>query len=513
MPGLDRAVIDQIDWEKALNKVGLDLTTDFVLSPHFDAVFNRNKERLIETTIQGLRSGNYNPRLPITFSVPKKNFLTRPGSILEPKDRLVYHALIDHSADAIEAQLDRTRAFSHVPSNSNTELFRAGHQSWEAFQEAVSNLCENSEFIIRSDIASYFDTIPQHALVNALSSSGVRPEIVSLLEEQLLAFRQRSSAGIIQGLFSSDILGNFYLLDFDADCSLHELPSARYVDDIYVGFPSLHEARRGLVRLSERLRQTGLALNSEKTSISPSAELLGEEREIDRLFASAREEIKDTIEFLKESGYGFQGDWINEPDEVEEVDIDATATRSLFMAEGVTPDQREKIDRFSLPIFRAVDDDSAVTHALDSFDDRPQLTRLYASYLTHFAPSNVDIQQLICHKIREDLFFCDYQRMYLLAAVLNCETIDQRTVGKALQWLQSTTVGPETRAICAIFGAKFGTPAQKRSVRLHYENEPSEYVRAAILFSAQYFPLAEKRNAKRAWGGHSEINALINTTI
>lgn len=513
MPGLDRLIVDQIDWDKALNKVCLDLTTDFILSPHFDSILNRNKQRLVEVSVQGLRSGNYHPRLPITFSVPKKNFLTRPGSILEPRDRLIYHALVDHASSAIEDQMDRTRSFSHIPSTNTDELFRAGHDTWASFQGAVASLCESSAYVVRSDIANYFDTIPQHSLVNALSSSGVRAEIVSLLEEQLLAFRQRSSSGIIQGLFPSDVLGNFYLVDFDADCSLQGLPSARYVDDIYVGFDSLHEARRGLVRLSERLRQTGLSLNSEKTHISKSTELLREEREIDGLFAEARAEIADTIEFLKESGYGFQGDWINEEQELDEIDIDASATRALFFAEETSADQREKIDRFCLPILRAIDDDCAVTHALASFDDRPQLTRLYASYLTHFAPRNADIMNLVCHSICADEFFCDYQRMYLLAAVLNCAAVDRRAVEKALQWMQLNTVGPETRAIYAIFGAKFGSPAQKRAVRLHYENDPSEYVRSAILFSAQYFPTAEKRSAKRAWGGHTEINALISEII
>ncbi len=54
------------------------------------------------------------------------------------------------------------------------------------------------------------------------------PAVVRLLEEMLLAFRERNSFGIIQGVFPSDMLGNFFLSDFDAYCEIQNIPSARY---------------------------------------------------------------------------------------------------------------------------------------------------------------------------------------------------------------------------------------------------------------------------------------------
>ena len=70
MAGLDPALVNEIDWESAMSNIRLDTRSDFILSPHFDAVFVSAEERLIEQTRQALRSGNYHPRLPITFSVP-----------------------------------------------------------------------------------------------------------------------------------------------------------------------------------------------------------------------------------------------------------------------------------------------------------------------------------------------------------------------------------------------------------------------------------------------------------
>ena len=513
MAGLDRNIIEEIDWHNAVANIVVDVRSDFILSPHFDAVYLRNAETLIDRTIRDLRAGEYNPRLPITFSVPKGNFLSRPGSILEPKDRLVHQAILETCLPIIEAQLDRTRSFSQVPSQREDELFEPSHLGWDRFQRSIRHLCANHRYILKADIANYFEAIPQHTVVNLLSASGVRPELVRLLEEQLLAFRQRTSTGILQGIYPSDLLGNFYLSDFDSDCELKGLNTARYVDDIFIGFPDELSARRELVRLIERLRQNGLTFNSQKTMISEANTIIGEEQEIDRLFDEARNEIEDHLETLRNSGYGFQGDWINAGEEDVGIDINLRAVRYLMDWDNATNQQKEKIERFCLPILRGADDDSAVESVLENFTTRPQLTRIYASYLTHFSPRNPDIVVRISELLDRDDFFCDYQRMYMVASLLSCERVERSAVRKCLQWLQSNSIGKETRAICAIFAAKFGVASQTRTVRVQYETEQSEYVRASILYAAQYFPNAEKRSAKRAWGSQSELNAMISDVI
>ncbi|WP_172823776.1 hypothetical protein [Paracoccus aminovorans] len=100
-----------------------------------------------------------------------------------------------------------------------------------------------------------------------------------------------------------------------------------------------------------------------------------------------------------------------------------------------------------------------------------------------------------------------------LAALLRAETVARATVNSALQWLQNRTVAKETRAIAAIFAAKHGVAQQKRTVRTSYEDEPSDYVRSAILYSPKYLTVVEKKTCKRAWGGHNAINTLIAQTI
>ncbi|KAB7613410.1 RNA-directed DNA polymerase [Amylibacter sp. SFDW26] len=516
MPGLDKTVVKEIEWSSAIKNIAVDSRTDFILSPHLDVIYREKGGELIQQLCSALTSGSYEPQLPMTISVPKKGILTRPGSILLPQDRLLYQGLVEDMLPQIESQFDRNIAFSHIPSDKDGELFKPSHECWGQFQEQIESICGNNAFVLQCDVANFFETLPQHNLINALEGCGSRTEAVRLLEKVLSIFRQKSSQGIIQGVYPSDVLGNFYLTDFDANFSLANLASARYVDDIYVGFPDELQAKTYLNSMVEDLRKVGLSLNPDKTKITQASDLLFEQKEVDLLFDAARDELDSIKDFVEEGGYGFQGDWINSDDVEaaldEDDEIELLAVRSLIDFVYESEDQAEKIDRFCLPYLRASGDDYGVERAFNGLISRPHLTRLYFSYLNHFAKINLDVQNRIEELIRKNGFHLDYQKMYYMAGVLPCESVDARTVRHVTTWFNSPMVGSATRAIAAIFIAKFGTARDRRAIRAKYDNE-DPYVRAAILYSAQYFISAEKATMRTAWKGHSEINSLIASAI
>ncbi len=516
MPGLDKKVIGEIDWEKAVQNIIVDNRTDFILAPHFDIIFREKSDELIQQLKAALGAGSYEPQLPIYMSVPKQGILSRPGSILLPQDRLLYQGIVEDILPELEGQMDREKTFSHVPSGEIERLFAPSFDTWSAFQKRVEQICGDCNFMLQCDVANFFETLPQHPLINALEGSGCRAESVRLLEKVLTSFKQSVSQGIIQGVFPSDVLGNFYLTDIDGLCALKKLPSARYVDDIYVGFATELEAKIFLNSLIEKLRKVGLNLNPTKTKIIKSDSLLFEQQEIDMLFDDAREEIAGVKDFVEQGGYGFQGDWIN-ADEIREamndgVNEELLAVRALLDYEAETPDLAEKIDRFCLPYLRSVGDEYGIERAFTGLVERPHLTRHYFSYLNHFAKKDEAVRRRIEGLIRANGFHLDYQRMYYLAGIMSCETVDNTTVRHALNWLQDGRIGDPTRAIAAIFVAKFGLAQDKRSVREMYDTT-SPYVKAAILYSAQFFVGADKSVMKKAWRGHSDINALIASSI
>jgi hypothetical protein len=499
MPGLDRTVIGQIDHESVIAHVKADIRSDFILAPHYNAVISRSGDELWERLRQYLCAGTYEPELPITMSVPKERFFTRPGSILRPADRFLYQALIDHVMDQLEGNLDRERSFSHVPTDEEGQMFVPNHESWERFQARIVDICDESGFILKADISNYFERLPQHHLVNLMTAAGCAPEVVSLLEEMMLSFRERNSFGIIQGVYPSDALGNFFLSDFDAYCELTGILSARYIDDVYMGFDTEAHAREGLGSLIETLRKDGLHLNEYKSKILAAGDLIREETAVDRLFDEIREEVEDDEVYERASPYGFEVEWEDEGEEnllQDQGEVENTIVERLLENIGDYPRQEDQIEKFCLPILRSALSDSVAEYVLGKLKEKPHQTRLYFSYISTFVSFHQDMVSEL-EELVSDEAVSDYQRMFLLATLLRAPTIKRATVNVALQWLQNPRVAMETRAMAAIFAAKNGTAQQKRSVRTSYEGEPADYARSAILYSARYLTPAERRTCKQ----------------
>ena len=508
MPGLDQKVVDLIKAKRVIERIKIDVRTDFIVAPHYNAIFLKAGDYLWGRAQELLRSGNYVPALPHTISVPKERGFARPGSILSPIDRFVYQALIDLASPALEKQLDRTRTFSNVLSKKQGAMFEPAHEGWERLQGKIAQLCAMGGFILKADIANYFERIPQHHLVNLMNAAGCRPEVVNLIEEMLLAFQERDSYGIIQGVFPSDVLGNFFLSEFDAYCELHDLPSARYVDDIYIRYPTDFAARNGLISLTERLRQNGLHLNEYKSGILTATAVQREETQLDALFAAARQEVQRELTEGAPGGYGFNVEWeFDEPPTADD-DLDLAAVERLYQAIGDNPKHADKIEKYCLPLLRAAGSDVAVASVLRHLPTNGHLSRLYYTYLTRFL-NHAPLVRALEKLAQRPQMGTDFQRMYVLAALFSAKSISKGTVNLSLQWLENAQIAQEARAMAAVFAAKFGTGNQKRAVRLMYEREPSEYVRSAILYSARYFSTPEKRACKKAWGGHTVVNSLV----
>ena len=506
MVGLDRNVLNQIDKDNVLERIRIDVRNDFILAPHLNAIFVKAGDEVWNQSAELLRNGNYQPRLPYTISVPKGRGFTRPGSILSPVDRFIYQALVHLVSPVLDEQLDRTRVFSHVFSQNDKANFEPAHECWQRFQEALRDLCTLGGHIVKADIANYFERIPQHHLINLMRSSGCLSPAVNLLEKMLLAFQGQNSFGIVQGIFPSNVLGNFFMSDLDAYFELEGIRSARYNDDIYLQYNTHMEAQKGLIELIERLRKNGLHLNEFKSGIRTVQDVIREETEVDELFDAAREEVHEELAH-QAGGYGFTVEWEFEEEIDEEIHLGAV--ERLYEAIEDYPQQADKIERFCLPILRSAKSPSAIEGVLQRLTMNSHLTRLYHAYLSRFVSDEPQIKTTLERIVLGDSVATDYEKMYLLGSLFNADNIKRSTVNTVLRWLTSTTqISESTRAVAAILAAKHGTAQQKRAVRVAYDDEPSEYVRSAILYSTRYMPTAEQRTCRRAWGGHSILNTL-----
>lgn len=513
MPGLDREILKTINPSSVIERVKLDIPSDFILAPHYNAVFLRVGDELWERLEQSLKNGSYNPNLPYTISVPKKNGFVRPGSILQPFDRFLYQALVDNVSQTLENNLDRKRVFSHIVSDDPRRMFVPPDECWKVLQEKLKDISEKGTHIIKADISNYFERIPQHHLVNLMKSTGCPGEIVNLLEEMLLAFRQRNSFGIVQGLYPSDILGTFFLSGFDTFCELKKIPSARYIDDIYLSFESRLKASRGLVDLIEYLRAEGLQLNEAKSQIFKSDELIRDESAIDRLLREAHEEIADDIELTIAAEYGFDVDWETDDETGDEELGEIAAIERLFHKISDYPEYEDRIEKSCLPLLKISNSDIAVDHVCKNILKKPHQARLYFSYLRVFVSERKDLVKFLENLLSSKRLFSSYQKMLLLATLIKAPKIRPKKINAILKCLQNKKEAQEVRAIAAILASRLGNSSQKKTVKLEYANTESDYVRSAILYASRYFVSAEKKACGRAWGRYNEINALIAQAI
>lgn len=528
--GMDSALQAKIDWELALKRIGHDLRTDFVYAPHLGFIYRRAGSQLIDQVKTDLNTGKYSPGLPITIEVPKSfrievsvkpsrlgpNY-SRPGSILLPQDRLLYQALADLAVPIVKSKSDWSRTFSHqLDSGGSPSMFLPTRTCWNSLQKALVKYSKSDsiKYVLKIDVANYFGSLNLHTLINILGDSGYEKAFCTRLEAILLHYTgERSSRGILQGMYPSDLLGNYYLNPIDRFLKEYGVPSARYVDDMYIFVENVEATHRLLRELIPELRGYDLVLNEAKSVIRPKATLKTEEPDLEALFDAAVEEVSAQIDDDDfDVDYGFQSEWDDGEDSTEDDQegLELKATMVLFASIQDYAGQEENIERFCLPLFSKAGSDYAVDYIIEVFKKRPAMAQIYASYLATFLDN--EKVRLFLLELLDDGALVDWQKIWILAALSQVKKSDDNSVKKAWDLLKDPTRHDALRAVAAIFVGRFGDHSRRKALSKFYSSV-SEYVQAAIYYSSRRWPLAERATAKASWGGLGVLNRLITLAM
>lgn len=531
--GLDATFVKSIDWALALKRISQDVRTDFIHAPHISAIYAHAGEGLVEQVKHDLKAGTYRCGEPVTVEVPKTYRIavanskgsvlgpnySRPGSILLPRDRLFYQALADQAAPVIDRATDHERSFSHkLGDASSPAMFHSSRSCWNELQEVnrAHARTKGVKFALRVDIANYFGSLNQHKLINVLIDRGYPTSLANKLEELLLGYTgERNSRGILQGMYPSDLFGNFYLAPVDQ--FLKEdlgVPSTRYVDDLYIFLNSIDASVDVVRRLIPMLRSYDLILNEAKSKILPAKSLLTEEPDLEELFSAAFDEAKEQLtEEEMQSEYGFQAEWNDDDDDDGDEEHDAlelAATQTLFDSIEDYPGNEENIERFCLPLFARAGSDYAVEHVLEAFSERPSMSQIYAAYLAGFLDST-EVKRFLAATLKDDSMM-DWQRMWVLAALMRADGPVNGAVKNALALLETGERHNTLRASAAIYSGRFGDHTARIKLSRLYSGLPA-YLQLAIYYSSRSWPLAEKRTAKSSWGDHSPLHTLLTAAL
>jgi len=527
--GLDPNVVEELNWQAALQRVLHDMRSDFIWAPHLRFIYSQVGDELIQEIKSELVENTFNTRPVLSIEVPKSYrirvagaskrlgpSLTRPGSIPAPKDRLLYQVLADNLSSLIEQATDRSRSFSHRLAAPDAEtMFVSNRECWSELQAAVKSYAQDDEikYILRLDIANYFGSINLKVLVSALDNLGIDTEVSNALGRLLFSLSGGGgSRGLIQGVYPSDMLGMFYMNPVDQLFDDLDVRSARYVDDLYIFVGSVEEADAVLRRLIPFLRSYDLNLNEVKSFVSPKRSLFSMEPDLEALFRDAVAEISEQLdEEMSRTDYGFQKEWEDEGDEdgeeQQDRDIELQATKTLFASISEFPGSEETIERFCLPLFAKAGSDFALNHVLEYLGSRPSMTQIYANYLAKFIRHEPRIEAKLLESI-EDVNFYDWQKMWLLACLMQAGRASPRCLKVAAGLLADPLRHDALRAVAALIVGKFGDVSRRRALADAYKSV-SEYVQLAIYFASRRWPPEERASATETWGGHGPLHRLM----
>jgi hypothetical protein len=144
--------------------------------------------------------------------------------------------------------------------------------AYSDFRGAVASARQTYRFSGVCDIASYFNSIYHHDLVNWTRQLQVTPvdtEALGLFLRGIAA--GRSVDCLPQGIYPCKVIGSEFLKDIDTSMRLRSSLYLRFMDDIYWFDDSEHVVLADFLVLQKMLGAKGLSVNPEKTRLGISA--------------------------------------------------------------------------------------------------------------------------------------------------------------------------------------------------------------------------------------------------
>lgn len=232
--------------------------------------FNEDLDTNLLTLMKELKSGTYQPipvrREHISKGVGKVG--TRPIGIPGVRCRVAQEVI----------RLLINPIFEKIFHN-NSYGFRPGRNCHQAVNSVLQLMYKGYIHIVDADIKGFFDNIPHHHIMAAVSAEIADGKVLNLIEKFLKAgvmedgVLHPSTKGTAQGGVISPLLSNAVLNHLDHKLSKHGYEFVRYADDFVVMCKTNTQAKSALVFVKTIIEDDlELSLSPEKTKISSSRE-------------------------------------------------------------------------------------------------------------------------------------------------------------------------------------------------------------------------------------------------
>jgi RNA-directed DNA polymerase len=228
------------------------------------AHFARHAEVELARLHEQLRDGTYHPQPARRAWIPKPGSNEkRPLGIPAVRDRIVQAALRHVMEPIFETDFAE-----------HSYGFRPGRGAKDALRRVDRLLKTGHDWVVDTDLKSYFDTIPHERLLALVKARVADGRVLALVESFLRAGVleeakgwQPTERGTPQGGVISPLLANLYLNPLDHQMERAGWELVRYADDFVILCRSEAEAQTALGQVRDWVKEAGLTLHPEKTRI------------------------------------------------------------------------------------------------------------------------------------------------------------------------------------------------------------------------------------------------------
>jgi group II intron reverse transcriptase/maturase len=226
-------------------------------------MFAANLDANLQSVMDGLKRGSFQPKPLRRQFVDKGNGKLRPLGIPAVRDRVAQEVLRRLLSPVFEPKF-------HDASHG----FRPGCNCHGAIARVLEYHENGDRFVLDADIQGFFDNLPHKVILAAVAAEVADGNILRLIEKFLRSgvmengVFKPTTVGTPQGGVISPLLANIVLNHLDWHLHNHGLRFVRYADDFVVVTPSKAQAEEARTHVEQVLGELGLTLSPDKTHIT-----------------------------------------------------------------------------------------------------------------------------------------------------------------------------------------------------------------------------------------------------